>query len=687
MKQSPYKPIRRRVLLPLSLTFAVLFCTFIYSNYRIRANQNLIDMRHRYEVTQAFNKESQVQWQTLMRNIMVEVTRDEQLRQAMAAADSATLYQLSLPRLKQLSETHGISHFYYHLPTGSTLLRVYNPLEVGGKVERNTFLQAARSREFSFGLELGKIGTLTYRGVLPWIVSGELIGYIELGIEFNYVLEQLKAIVKEDFLVTVEKSYVDREQWRRGREHFGRSQNWDILEDRVIAYQTLPDFNTSGEIQLLAGKHPSADAFSEIVIDQQSYRVKNFPLRDSADRLIGSLSVLHNITQEKSLFRSFISMNMLVSGGLCLALFFFTYTVLGRMDRRLAITRQRLNDKVANLKNVNAQLEEEISHRCKAESELHLLNETLEERVVQRTTALEEMNKEVQAKHATILHQDRMACIGQLAAGIAHDINNPVGFISHNLVILDRYLKRLKQFADLQNLLIKSRADAELITAWERSWKDFDIHGLFHELPIMLSECRDGTARISQTVQSLRNFSHKEIPQLKLTDLHQSIESSLSILCHQLRNKIEIVRDYGTIPRLDCYPGQMNQVFLNLLINATQAIADEGEIAVRTWADDRQIYVSISDNGCGIPADKLERIFEPFFTTKDVGVGTGLGLSIVYDIVTRHQGRIEVVSEVGNGTTFTLSLPFNVKPIPWDRQEEAGESEGLSQAETGHCDG
>jgi signal transduction histidine kinase len=280
-----------------------------------------------------------------------------------------------------------------------------------------------------------------------------------------------------------------------------------------------------------------------------------------------------------------------------------------------------------------------------------------------------------------------MACIGQLAAGIAHDINNPVGFISHNLVILDRYLKRLKQFVDLQKLLIKGRADAELITAWERSWKDFDIHGLFHELPIMLSECRDGTARISQTVQSLRNFSHKEIPQLKRTDIHQSIESSLSIICHQLRNKIEVVRDYGQIPRLDCYPGQISQVFLNLLINATQAIAEQGEISLRTWADDRRIYVSISDNGCGIPADKLERIFEPFFTTKDVGVGTGLGLSIVYDIVTRHQGSIEVVSKIGEGTTFTLSLPFNKKPIPWDRQEEAVNSGGLTQAETGHCCG
>ncbi len=681
------KPIRRRVLLPLSLTFAVLFCTFMYSTYRIRANQNLIDMRHRYEVTQAFNQAFLQQGEMLMRNLMVELSRDEQLRQAMIAADRATLCRLSLPILDQLSQDHGISHLYYHMPGGTTFLRVYNPDDYGGKVGRHTFLQAAQRQEFSFGLELGKSETLTYRGVLPWLVSGELIGYLEFGVEVDYVLDQLKSIVKEDFLVTLDKSYVDREHWQLGREHFGRSQNWDLLSDRVIAYQTLPDFNISGKLHLLSGEQPAGDAYREIAIDGQTYRAKSFPLPDAAGRLIGSLHVLHNITIEKTVFRTFMLTTMMVSGGLCLGLFFFTYGALGRMDRRLAITRQRLNDEVANVKRVNAQFEEEIGHRCKAESELQRLNETLEERVAQRTAALNEMNRELQEKHATILHQDKMACIGQLATGIAHDINNPVGFVSHNLVIFGRYLQRLNQFVNLQATLINSRADEDLIAAWEKSWQDFGVRELFQEMPVMLDECRNGAMRISQTVQNLRNFSHKEIPQRKLTDLHECIDSSLVLIRHQLGDRIEIVRSYGEIPRLFCYAGQIDQISLNLLINATQAIAAQGEIHLRTWFEDRHIYFSIRDTGSGIPADQLDHIFEPFFTTKDLGVGTGLGLSIVYDIVTRHHGSIEVVSKVGVGTTFTLRLPFDERALPGDRRGASGAAEIRSQAEKGHGNG
>ncbi len=214
MKHNPEEPIRRRILIPLSLTIAVLFCTYIYSAYRIRADQNLIDMRHNYEVTQAYINVSQTQRETLLLDIMIEeISRDTQLRQAMMANDRDTLYQHSLPLFNQLFHEHGISHFYYHTPAETTLLRVHNPDEFGDKVVRKTFLQAANSQKFAFGLELGKFGMLTYRGVLPWRVGDKLIGYIELGIEVDYVLKQLQSIVKKDFLITLDKHYLDRKQW------------------------------------------------------------------------------------------------------------------------------------------------------------------------------------------------------------------------------------------------------------------------------------------------------------------------------------------------------------------------------------------------------------------------------------------------------------------------------------------
>lgn len=684
MKHNPEEPIRRRILIPLSLTIVVLFCTFIYSAYHIRADQNLIDMRHNYEVTQAYIDVSKDQRETLLLNLMIEISRDTQLRQAMMANDRDTLYQQSLPLFNHLFQVHGISHFYYHTPTATTLLRVHNPDEFGDQVDRNTFLQAAHSQKFAFGLELGKFGMLTYRGVLPWQVEDKLIGYIELGIEVDYVLKQLQSIVKKDFLITLDKHQLNREQWELARKHAGRLHNWDLFSDQVIAYQTLPETSNLGKIKLLAiNRLATEEAYSDIVVNQQVYRIKGFPLFDFSGQLIGGFHVLHNITEQTTSFKAFIVPIILMSAGLCLVLFFFAYTVLGRMDRRLADTRQRLNDEVANVRLANQQLKEEIDHRRLAESKLQLLNQTLEERVAQRTVALEEVNRELQETHATILHQDKMACIGQLAAGIAHDINNPIGFVSHNLGTFERYLERLSQFFALQLGVIERRGDNELAAACMKGRQDFGIDQILREMPVMLAECRDGTTRISQTVQGLRNFSCKEIPRRELTDLHQCINSTLALIRHELQAKIEIVRDYGDIPRCYCCAAQMNQVFLNLFINATQAIAEQGKIHIQSWTEDKKIYIAISDNGCGIPPDKLAHIFEPFFTTKEIGVGTGLGLSIVYDIVTRHKGIIKAVSKPGTGTTFTLCMPIDLRAKPRDPNAAASFSANLIRTENG----
>lgn len=684
MKHNPEAPIRRRILIPLSLTIAVLFCTFIYSTYHIRADQNLIDMRHNYEVTQAYIDVSQAQRETLLFNLIIEISRDAQLRQAMTTRDRDTLYQQSLPLFKHLLQAHGISHFYYHTPDATTMLRVHRPDEFGDKMTRNTFLQAANSQEFAFGLELGKFGMLSYRGVLPWRVGDTLIGYIELGIEVDYVLKQLQSIVKKDFLITLDKHQLDREKWQLGREHSDRSHNWDLFSNQVIAYQTLPASSNMAAIKPLDLKRlTEEETYGDIVIDQQVYRIKGFPLFDFSDQLIGGFYVLHNITQQTTSFKAFIVPIILASTGLCLVLFFFAYTVLGRMDKRLAVTRQRLNNEVANVTLANRQLEEEISHRRLAESKLQLLNQTLEERVKKRTVALEAVNRELQETQATILHQDKMACIGQLAAGIAHDINNPIGFVSHNLGTFERYLERLNQFFSLQIELIKRRGDKETVAACLKGRQDFRIDEMLREMPVMLAECRDGTTRISQTVQGLRNFSCKEIARRELTDLHQCIDSTLALIRHELQTKIEVVRNYGEIPRCYCCAGQMNQVFLNLFINATQAISGQGKIQIQSWAEDKKIWISINDNGCGIPPDKLEHIFEPFFTTKEIGVGTGLGLSIAYDIVTRHKGVIDVVSKLGEGTTFTLCIPLDLRAKPRDPNTAVPFSANLIRTENG----
>ncbi|MBE0500507.1 MAG: GHKL domain-containing protein [Desulfuromonadales bacterium] len=683
MQKDHNKPIRRRVLIPLSLTFAVLFATFAHIAYQIRADQNLSDFRHRYQVTQSYTNVASTQRQALMQQLLREIAEDPQLVQAMQADDRAALYQLALPLQYRLKETQGINHLYFHKPDGTTFLRVYNPETFGDKIERGTFLKTIQTQKFSYGLELGQSGTLTYRSVIPWRIKGELLGYIEIGMELNQVLSQLQSIVKEDFLVTLNKSNLERTRWENGRERFGRAQNWNLLPDRVVAYQTMADFSTLDQSHLLSKISTKDNDYFELVIDQHDYRVKGFPLIDFNGSTVGTILVMHNISPENKQFKQLVTPTILAGGGFCLILFIFAYNVLGRMDRQLLITRRQLNDEVANVRTSNIQLEAEIKQRISAEKELKLLNETLEMRVIQRTAALEELNQQLKDNQAKILHQDKMACIGQVAAGVAHDINNPVGFVSHNLLIFQRYLQRLEQFVALQEELIKARGNNDLLTGWEKGRRDFKIDAIFQELPEMLEECRDGTTRITQIVQGLRTFSRVDTPQHQLTDLHQCIDSTLSLLRHEFQDRIKIFRDYGEIPRRYCYTEQMSQVFMNLLINAAQASAAQGEIHIRTWTENRKIFITIRDNGCGIPEEQLAQIFEPFFTTKPVRVGTGLGLSIVYDIVTRHQGEISVSSTVGAGTTFTVQFPLDPGTKPCKVNPLAGEENSAPEGKQG----
>jgi len=658
------KPIRRQVLIPLTLTFVVMLAVFVHIAYQIRARENMSNFSHRYQVTQAYTGSAATQRQLLMEKLLRDIAGDPQLVRAMQAGDREALLEAGLPYLHELIRGYGINHFYFHLPEGTVFLRVYNPGRFGEKIERGTFLQAAHSQKFVFGLELGRSGTLTYRGVLPWLVNGELLGYIEIGQELDQVLTQLQMIVKEDFLVTLDKSYLDRQRWEEYREHFGRPQTWDLLTDRVLAYQTIEGFSLLEQDRLVEQLSAVGDDYFELSGDTRDYRVKGFPLIDFNGRAIGKILVMHDITQQKAHFLGLVTRTILIACGICLFLFTFAYHRLGRMDLRLLATRRQLDEEIENVKSSNTRLETEVKQRQVAEQALQQLNETLEVRVQERTATLAKLNQELKDNQAKILHQDKMACIGQVAAGIAHDINNPVGFISHNLTILKRYMQRFEQFVALQEALIKARADTDLQCGWEKNHRDFKIAEIFQELPEMLDECHDGTTRITQIVQGLRSFSRLDAPQHRFTDLHQCLDSTLALLRHEMRDKISVIRDYGDLPQRYCYAEQINQVFMNLLINAAQACEAGGEIRIRSWTHEQQIFISISDSGCGIPQDQLKQVFEPFYTTKPIGVGTGLGLSIVYDIVTRHHGEISVTSTVGVGTTFTLQFPFDSRKKP-----------------------
>jgi signal transduction histidine kinase len=264
----------------------------------------------------------------------------------------------------------------------------------------------------------------------------------------------------------------------------------------------------------------------------------------------------------------------------------------------------------------------------------------------------------LQASQLMMFQSEKMASIGQLAAGVAHEINNPVGFIISNLSTLAKYSERLTSFIETQTELLKSTLEQNRLDELDGLRKQIKLEYIIRDIPQLISESLDGAERVKIIVQNLKTFSRKDEEAWKQADINDCLESTLKVVWNELKYKAEIVRVYGELPLLKCNPGQLNQVFMNLLVNAAHAIGNGGTITIRTWHGQNGIHLSISDNGHGIPDQIRSRIFEPFFTTKEVGQGTGLGLSISYDIVRKHGGTIEVDSSPDTGTTFTVHLPF-----------------------------
>lgn len=278
-----------------------------------------------------------------------------------------------------------------------------------------------------------------------------------------------------------------------------------------------------------------------------------------------------------------------------------------------------------------------------------------------RMAELREINEKLEQAQNQLLQSDKMASIGQLAAGVAHEINNPIGFVFSNLNTLERYmspmLDALEKYAAVDEQRI---GDAEIALLMKALREKTDIAYLKEDLPALMNESRDGISRVKKIVQDLMYFSRVDSGNEWLwTDLHAELDSTINLAFNEIKYKAELKKDYGDISEVECLASQLNQVFLNMLVNACHAIGERGTITVRTRREGNDVHISFSDTGCGIPQANLQKIFDPFFTTKPVGKGTGLGLSLSYGIVQKHNGRIEVSSELGVGTTFTIILPIH----------------------------
>ncbi len=266
----------------------------------------------------------------------------------------------------------------------------------------------------------------------------------------------------------------------------------------------------------------------------------------------------------------------------------------------------------------------------------------------------------LQEAHDQLLQSEKMASIGQLAAGIAHEINNPVGFVNSNMGSLQNYVETLfGVIGGYEQVIGALPATPQSTARVAKIREQADLAFLKDDVTDLVRESMDGLKRVKEIVQSLKDFSHVGETEWQIADLHHGIDSTLNIVSNEIKYKATVEKDYGPLPPVKCLASQLNQVFMNLLVNAGHAIRERGVITIRTGVADDWVWIEIGDNGSGIAPQHLNRIFEPFFTTKPVGSGTGLGLSLSYGIINKHGGKIEVASEVGSGTRFTIRLPIN----------------------------
>ncbi len=284
--------------------------------------------------------------------------------------------------------------------------------------------------------------------------------------------------------------------------------------------------------------------------------------------------------------------------------------------------------------------------------------EDYERELQQRHAELRQAYLRLNGTQEKLLQSEKMASIGQLAAGVAHEINNPIGYVHSNLGSLQEYLRSLFTVIEAYERALRAPDPKALIPEIDDIRDRLDIDFISRDLPQLMAESREGIERVTRIVRDLKDFSYSGRDESwKLVDLHAGLESTINIIWNELKYKVTLERRYGELPMIECLPSELNQVYMNLLLNAGHAIADRGNIVVSTGVSGDEVWVEFKDNGSGISPELRQRIFDPFFTTKPVGSGTGLGLSISYGIINKHHGRIDLESTVGEGSCFRIVLP------------------------------
>ncbi len=416
--------------------------------------------------------------------------------------------------------------------------------------------------------------------------------------------------------------------WRRdemvGTRNHGRAfykPRRDMLSDWIVDGATAA-LERCTRSPAIPGAYEAEDFFPNIGVSGHWLQFTAAPLRGPGGELIGAIESMRDVTDrrtaEMALRRAHDNLEMLV----------------GRRTAQLA--------------EANEQLVEDIRQRELADAELR-----------RRNQALTELNMKLSMAQQQLVQAEKLASIGQLAAGVAHEINNPIGYIFSNFGSLQAYLARLFEMLAAYRAAEAQIGAPEVVAQLAAKRAAIDLDFVLQDIPVLMDESKEGIVRVRHIVEDLKDFSRVDDNHAWVwANLHQGIDSTLNIVANEVKYRADVVKQYGDIPEVECLPSQINQIVMNLIVNAAQAVGDQrGRITVGTGHEEGMVWIAVADNGSGIAPENMSRIFDPFFTTKPVGKGTGLGLSLAYGIVQKHGGRIDVDSTPLQGTTFKVWLP------------------------------
>ena len=646
-------------------------------------------------VLRGFNTTLEKDAKSLMAGLEA-LTKNEELRSDFMAGDRKQLLEKTESLLDNLRNRYWITNFYFHDAQRRCFLRVHQPDLYGDKINHFTAAQAERTGEITKGIELGPMGTFTLSVVSPWYNGDKLIGYIELREDIEHVIEQLSATQGVKILIVIKKAYFNRTGFEKERPMLESIADWETLKEHVVTDGALKQIHKTlaGIISEDQHKHGLLDKV--ISIDGEKHRIGFFEFKDAGGHIVGDLVILRDISTDRAALIKTLETVLLVGMVLGVSFFILFYVLLGRIQ--------------------NQQLQHTVA-LAEAKVNLQEMNATLEQRVSDRTSELSEANRQLRQTQTELVHSEKMSMLGQLVAGVAHEINTPTGAImnvtsdsvGHLRELATEAMKVLDLPPDIRQWLTEtiphvlaqetvtceiddydSRREIERelrsqgITEYQRIAEVMSACRMKVSDPLMLRSltqepvlgflehltslkvsseiCHASVRKIIKIVKALRYYSHSTEGEVFDINLNESLDNTLVILQNRIKQVARVERNYQNhLPTVRC-GSDISQVWTNIISNACDAIEDSrvegsGLIQITTSMKSKDLIVEIFNEGSSIPEYLMTKIFDPFVTTKPIGRGTGLGLSICDGILSKYNGRVEARDDT-EGVTFRVLLPL-----------------------------